>query len=312
MALDPQLEQLLAQAAEWPGFRGLPVADVREAVRASSTALPPAPDLVPARVENRTIEGAGGPLALRIYWPEGEGPFPVTQFMHGGGFVVGDLDTEDMVARALCVLAGTIVVSVAYRLAPEHPFPAAIDDGWAALGWVAAHAHALGGDPSRLALAGGSAGANLSAAIAIRARDHGGPALRAQILIYGSCNYPSEERPSAREYADGPIITRDDVSWFWEQFLQDPARQQDDPMVSPYRAASHAGLPPAFIVSAECDPTRDDGEAYGEKLTAAGVEAEVKRYAGMPHGFVSWLAILPAAREAVEDASRFLRKQFGA
>ena len=227
--------------------------------------------------------------------------------MHGGGYVVGDLDTQDMIARAFCAWGETVVVSVDYRLAPEHPFPAAPDDVFAALQWAVAHAAEIGGDPSRIAVAGDSAGGNLACAAALRARDEGGPALRAQVNLYGSCNYPSEDTASAREFAEGPILKKDDVDWFWEQYLTSPA-EQDDPQASPVRAASHADLPPAFIATAECDPSRDDAEAFAAKLESAGVQVEMKRYAGMVHGFASWVGFLPGARDVMQDASQFLKK----
>lgn len=306
MPVDPQIEAMLAAMPEWPGVRHVPLDVLRQSVHDSSVAIPPAVDAVVARVEDRTIDGPGGPLRLRLYWPEGSGTFPVTVYMHGGGYVVGDLDTQDMIARALCAWGATIVISVDYRLAPEHKFPAAPDDSYAALLWAAEHAGEIGGDGARLALAGDSAGGNLACAVALRARDQGGPKVRAQVNIYGSCNYPSEDRPSAREFANGPILQKDDVDWFWEQYLADPA-QQDDPQASPIRAASHAGLPPAFVATAECDPSRDDAEAFAEKLKAAGVEVEVKRYPGMVHGFASWVGFLPGARDVLQDAGRFLK-----
>lgn len=307
MPIDPQIEAMLAAMPEWPGMRHVPLDILRQSVHDSSIAIPPAADAVVAGVEDRSIAGPGGPLPLRIYTPDGQGPFPVTVYMHGGGYVVGDLDTQDMIARAFCAWAETIVISVDYRLAPEHPFPAAPDDAFAALEWAAAHATEIGGDPARLALAGDSAGGNLACAAAIRARDLGGPAVRAQVNIYGSCNYPSEDTPSAREFANGPILRKDDVDWIWEQYLSDPATQKHDPQASPMRAASHADLPPAFIATAECDPSRDDAEAFAAKLEAAGVTVEAKRYPGMVHGFASWVGFLPGARDAMQDASRFLK-----
>jgi acetyl esterase len=283
------------------------IATLRQSVHDSSVMLPAAADTLVARVEDRVI---GDGLRVRIYWPQGDGPHPVTLYMHGGGYVVGDLDTQDMIARALCHWGETLLVSLDYTLAPEHKFPAAPNDVWAALCWLADHAGEWGGDPARLAVAGDSAGGNLACAAALRARDEG-LALAAQVNLYGSCNYPDTDRPSAREFADGPILKADDVAWFWEQYLVDPCHA-DDPQASPYRAASHAGLAPAFIGTAECDPSRDDAEAYAAKLSAAGVVVEAKRYAGMVHGFASWVAFLPGAREALMDAGAFLRARLKA
>lgn len=307
MPIDPQIEAMLAAMPEWPGVRHVPLDMLRQSVRESSMAIPPAVDAVVAATEDRMIEGPGGPLGLRLYTPEGTAPFPVTVYMHGGGFVVGDLDTQDMIARALCAWGETIVVSVDYRLAPEHPFPAAPDDAFAALLWASSNAASFGGDAARLALAGDSAGGNLAAAAALRARDTGGPAVRALVNIYGSCNYPSDDTPSSREFADGPILRKDDVDWFWEQFLPDPD-QQNDPQASPLRAPSHAGLPPAFVATAECDPSRDDAERFAARLADAGVPVESKRYPGMVHGFASWVGFLPGARDVLTDAGNFLKK----
>jgi acetyl esterase len=310
MPVDPMIEAMLAQAPEWPGVRGMDLATLRQSVRDSSVMLPAAEDAPVARTEDRVIPGPAGDMRIRLYWPSSDGPHPVTLYMHGGGYVVGDLDTQDMIARALCHWGETLLVSLDYRLTPEHKFPAAPDDVWAALQWLAANADDLGGDPKRLAVAGDSAGGNLACAAALRARDAGLP-LMAQVNLYGSCNAPGEDRPSARDFADGPILKADDVAWFWEQYLADPA-QADDCQASPYRAESHSGLAPAFIGTAECDPSRDDAEAYAEKLVAAGVDVTAKRYPGMVHGFASWVAFLPGAREALMDAGAFLVSKFGA
>jgi len=306
MAIDPQIAAMLDAMPEWPGVRHVPLDVLRQSVRDSSIAIPPATDAVVARVEDRSIGGPDGVIGLRLYWPLGEGPFPMTVYMHGGGYVVGDLDTQDMIARALCAWGETLVVSVDYRLAPEHRFPAGPEDSYAALAWVAAHGSSVDGDPARIAVAGDSAGGNHACALALMARDRGGPALRGVVNIYGSCNYPSDDTPSAREFVDGPILRGDDVMWFWEQYLADPA-DRDDYRASPFRAASHAGLPPHFVGTAECDPTRDDAEAYAAKLEEAGVPVTMRRYAGMVHGFASWVGFLPGARAVLQDAGAFLQ-----
>lgn len=309
MALDPQIAAMLSGGGEWPGAANVPIDQLRALVRQFSMASGPLP--VPlASVRDQAIPGPGGELPVRIYTPTGEGPFPLIVFFHGGGYVTGDLDTQDMIARGLCAGAGAVTVSVDYRLAPEHPFPAAPQDAFAALTWAAAHAADLGADATRLAVAGDSAGANLAAACALMAREAGGPALSAQVMFYGSANYPDELTPSAREFAEGPILTGEDITFFWGQYLSDPDRQKDDFRASPFRAPRHDGLPPAFVGTAEVDPSRDDAERYAERLAAAGVKVESRRYAGMPHGFVSWLAMLPAARKAVDDACAFLKGQW--
>lgn len=306
MPIDPQIAAMLEAMPEWPGVRNVPIDALRQSVHDSSVAIPGAADAVVAEIADRSVPGPGGDLPLRLYTPQGTGPFPVIVYMHGGGYVVGDLDTQDMIARALSAWAEGIVVSVDYRLAPEHKFPASVDDGVAALQWAAANAAAIGGDPDRLALAGDSAGGNMACAVALEARDAGGPTVRAVVNIYGSCNYPGTPTPSSIEFADGPILKSDDVDWFWEQYLADPA-QQDDQRASPIRAKSHLGLPPHFVGTAECDPSRDDAEAFACKLIDAGVETQMKRYPGMVHGFASWVGFLPGAREVLLDASGFLK-----
>jgi acetyl esterase len=307
MSIDPKLAAMLAAAPPWPGVRTFTVPALREAVRAGSTAFPPL--AVPlASVNDRTLPGPGGELPIRVYTPVGSGLFPVVVFFHGGGWVTGDLDTQDMIARGLAHGANAIVVSVAYRLAPEHPFPAAPEDCWAATLWVAKHAAELGGDPDRLAVAGDSAGANLATGVALRARDAKDPKIRAQVMFYGSGNYPSVETASAKEFAQGPLLSLDDVHYFWSHYLSNPEKDQHHPLASPIRAASHAGLPPTFAATAEIDPSRDDGEAYAAKLSAAGVPVESRRYAGMVHGFVSWLGVLDGAQLALDDACAFLKK----
>jgi acetyl esterase len=309
MPLDPQISDMLANMPAWPGIRSLPVSALREAVRDSSMAMPPPQDARVAQVEDRNIPGPGGSLPIRIYTPEGGGPFPVIVYFHGGGFVVGDLDTQDMIARGLASGAASIVISVGYRLAPEHKFPAAPEDAWSATLWAAAHAAEIGGDPERLAVAGDSAGGVLASAVAIQARDAGGPRLAAVVNWYGPGNHPIRDSESTRDFADGPILRMDDVHYFWELYLASD-EQYADFRASPARAESHMDLPPSFIASAECDPIRDETEAYGEVLKAAGVEVEAKRYPGMVHGFVSWVGFLPGARQAMDDACVFLQRQF--
>ena len=307
MPLDPQVAALLAPAPEGFEMTSLPVDVLRKYVRESSTAYPRL-DVPLASVVDRTIPGPGGALPVRVYMPVGVGPFPLVVYFHGGGWVVGDLDTQDMICRGLCHGASALVVSVDYRLAPEHKFPAAVDDAWTATCWAAAHAAELGGDAARLSVAGDSAGANLSAAVALRTRDENGPRLRAQILIYGSCNYPSIRTPSTEEFAAGPIITEAAIDYFWKQYLVDPAVDQDHPWASPARAASHRNLAPAFIATAEMDPSRDDGERYAEILARAGVPTESRRYPGMPHGFVSWVGLVDQAQQCIDHACAFLAR----
>lgn len=305
MALHPHFQSLVEQPSVMPPAGTVTADELRAMVRLYSIRKKPWP--VPlAHVEDRSIPGPGGPLALRIYTPEGEGPFPLIVYFHGGGWVVGDLDTQDMIARALAHANRAVLVSVDYRLAPEHPFPAAPDDAWFATGWAAENASALNADCRRLAVAGDSAGAVLAAGVGLRARDAGGPVIAAQILYYGSCNYPSVDTPSAIAFAEGPILRRSDTEYYWHQYLRDPERDQHHPLASPQRAQSHRDLPPAFVGTPEVDPSRDDAEAYGRALQDAGVPTVIKRYPGMVHGFVSWLGAVEEAQEAIDDAAAFL------
>lgn len=309
MPIDPQIAALLANAPPWPPTRSQPIGQLRANVRASSTAFPKL-EVPLAAIVDRMIPGPAGEIPVRVYTPAGEGPFPLIAYFHGGGYVVGDLDTQDMIARALAYGAGAVLVSVDYRLAPENPFPAGPDDCWAATQWVAAHATELNGDASQLAVAGDSAGANFAAGICLRARDAGAPRIAAQIMFYGSCDYPSTESTASREFADGPLLSTDDVAYFWELYLAHSETEQNDPLASPIRATDHRGLPPVFMGTAEIDPTRDHGEAYARKLAAAGVTTRLVRYPGMVHGFVSWLGVIPMAQTAIDDACAFLREQW--
>lgn len=310
MPLDPQIVRMLGQSSGWAQARSVPVEQLRAAVKGFAAVTPQLP--VPLRdISDWVIPGPAGDLPVRIYKPQAGGARPILVYFHGGGWVVGDLNTQDMICRGLCHGAECIVVSVDYRLAPEHRFPAAVDDGYAALIWSAAHGAEIGGDPTRIAVGGDSAGAVLSGAVAIRARDEAGPGLRGQLLFYGSMNYPSHDLPSMKEFADGPILTADDIDYFWHLYLTHAESEQNHPWASPIRAPSHAGLPPAFIGTAELDPSRDPGEVYGPVLSAAGVSVELHRYPGMPHGFLSWLGMVDMAQTAADDACAWLRKQFG-
>jgi len=226
-------------------------------------------------------------------------------FFHGGGFVLCNLDTHDGICRSLTNAAGCVVVSVDYRLAPEHPYPAAPEDCYAATQWVAKNGSELGIDVSRLAIGGDSAGGNLTAVTALLARDRGGPALRFQLMIYPvtDCGF---ETASYRENGDGYFLTTGMMRWFWDKYLADP-RQAGEGYASPLRVANLANLPPGLCITAGFDPLRDEGEAYAERLRKAGVDVRTSRYPGMFHGFLSMTAQLDKAREAVAEAGAALR-----
>jgi acetyl esterase len=310
MPIDPQIAAMFANV-QIPPSRTLPIEALRQMVRDAAKQTPP-PAVGLESVEDRTIPGPGGDIPVRIYTPEGTGPFPAAVFLHSGGFVLGDLDSEDSIARLVAHGSGAVVVSVDYRLAPEHPFPAANEDAFAAVKWTAEHAAELGADPARLAVVGASAGGNLAAGVALRARDEGGPKLAGFVNFYGSCNYPSEPTASSREFADGIVLKTDDIDYFYDAYLAGETALQDDPQVSPFRAKDHAGLPAAYIGSAECDPSRDHTEAFAEKLKAAGVEVTAKRYPGMIHGFLNWASFLPGAQAGIDDINAWLKARFAA
>jgi acetyl esterase len=303
--LDPQAKALLDAFPPTPDFDSVPLEQLREAFEAQQL-LTPGDPLPVARVVNRTIPGSAGEIPVRVYTPEGEGPFPVLVYFHGGGFVLCSLDTHDGTCRSLANGAGVVVVSVDYRLAPEHPFPAAPDDCYAALQWVAANAAEIDGDGSRIALGGDSAGGNLTAATALMARDRGGPALRFQLLVYPVTDHDFDTT-SYRDNAEGYFLTTDMMKWFWRHYLADPA-DGAKPYASPLRAESLEGLPPALCITAGFDPLRDEGDAFAAALAAAGNQVAHSRYEGMFHGFFGMDALLDEGRRAVAEASEALKK----
>jgi acetyl esterase len=307
MPLDPQAQAFLDQlvALNAPPMNTLSPEAARQAAR-MQIAMAGEPEPV-AKIENRTIPGPQGDIPIRVYTPEGIGPLPVLVFFHGGGWVICDLDTHDDACRSLANGTPCIVVSVDYRLAPEHKFPAAVDDCYAATQWVARNAASLNGDPARIAVGGDSAGGNLAAVIAQLARDRGEPSLVFQLLIYPATNFNSDT-PSSRENADGYFLTRDDMIWFMNHYLNSPD-DRNNPLASPLLASDLSGLPPALIITAEYDPLRDDGEQYGQKLKAAGVPITISRYDGMIHGFVTF-PWFDQGKQARAEASAALRAAF--
>jgi acetyl esterase len=308
MPLDPQARAVLDQLAalNLPPLNTLSAPEAR--AQSKARRAPVTPEDV-ARVENRTIPGPAGEIPIRAYTPAGTGPFPLVVYFHGGGWVIGDLDTHDPVCRALTNRSGCLVVSIDYRLAPEHPYPAAVDDAYAATAWIAEHATELGGDGSRLAVAGDSAGGNLAAVVALLARDRGGPRIAFQALVYPvtDCDL---DTTSYRENAEGYFLTREMMRWFWDQYVPDEARRRE-PLASPLRAESLTGLPPALVITAEFDPLRDEGEAYAQRLADAGVHVAATRYGGMIHGFFTMLGVLDRAADAVNEVGLALRTELG-
>lgn len=297
-------------AARFGGGKPLNELSVPEARQATVMQIPRRRQPVPvASVMDRTIPGPAGELPIRIYTPEGPGPFPALVYFHGGGFVVGSLASGDPTCRALCHGASCVVVSVEYRLAPEHKFPAATDDCLAATRWLAAHAAELNADPARLAVAGESSGGNLAAVTALRLRDEGGPALRGQLLIYPVADYHTPPTPSYIANADGYLLTRAMMVWFWGHYLSD-AGEANHPHAAPLRAPDLSELPAALVITAEFDPLRDEGERYAERLQQAGVPTQLARYDGMIHGFLLLSELFDEGRQAMEEAILWLRQLF--
>jgi acetyl esterase len=275
------------------------------------SAWPIPEDLPPVGNVTETVApGPAGEIPVRVYTPPGEGPFPVFLWFHGGGWTLGSLDENEYACRAVCASASAVVVSVDYRLAPEDPFPAAADDAYAALLWVHDRAADIGADPARIAVGGESAGGNLAAVVALRARDQDGPALAAQVLISPVLGHPDDGRASYQDFAEGYFLNKAAMDWFFTTYPRD-ARDLDHPHLLPLRATDLTGLPPALILGAEYDVLRDEGEDYAEALRRAGVKAEAIRLDGLIHGFFGLLATeLTAAAAAHERVGAELRAAF--
>jgi acetyl esterase len=259
-------------------------------------------------VDPAVVSGPAGDVPVRVYRPEVDGNVPTVVFFHGGGFVIGDLDTHEDHARLICRDVEAVVVSVDYRLAPEHPFPAGFEDCLAATAWATEHVAELGGDLDRVAVAGDSAGGNLAAAVALVTTTTGGPRLAAQLLIYPGVDFREEDElhPSRLENGEGLFLTADDMRWFRGHYL---ARQEDvtDPRASVLLAPDLSGLPPAVVGTGEYDPLRDEGEAYAAALEAAGVKVVQRRYDGLIHGFFGMGTWSPASAAAAKDLCEELR-----
>ena len=310
MPLHPNVAAIAQAMQQNPQYRPthqLTPQAARDGYRALPALLGPPPDV--AGLQDRTIEGPGGALRLRVYSPKGTGPHPVLVFYHGGGWVIGDLDTHDRECRVLCNDTPCVVVAVDYRLAPEHPYPAAVEDAWAALRWVARNASELGGDSERIAVGGDSAGGNLAAVMALRARDQGGPALSAQLLVYPSVAGELLSYPSHQENATAPFLPLDTMRYFRAHYLGE-IEVTTDPEIAPIHAASHAGLAPALIVTAEFDPLRDEGRAYAAKLEEAGVPVSLIEYPGMPHMFFQLSPVLEEGKAVLRESADALRAAF--
>ena len=305
---DPQVRLFLDQIRELgaPPMSEQTPAEARAGFAALAAVAGP-PEQA-AAAEDRRIPGPAGDIPVRIYRPESDRPLPVVVYFHGGGFVIGDIATHDTICQRLAVGVPAVVVSVDYRLAPEHPFPSAVEDCDAATDWVVAHAAELGGDAAYLAVAGDSAGGNLAAVVARRARDAGGPPIAFQLLVYPVTDM-TRSYPSHLESGTGYLLDTETMTWFIESYLGGADPGQSD--ASPLLADDLSGLPPALVVTAEFDPLRDEGEAYAERLRQAGVPVTASRYDGMIHAFYGMDSIFDAAKRATSETVTALRDGLG-
>ena len=308
MPLTAETEALLKTfaEAEGPTLQEMTPQEARAAYR-EMRALQGEPEDV-AVVEERTVPGPAGDIPVRVYRPEGAGAFPALVYYHGGGWIIGDLDTHDPLCRHFANAAGCVVVVPDYRLAPEHKYPAAADDCYAATKWVAEQGAEIGVDRSRIAVGGDSSGGNLAAVVALMARDRGGPTLAAQVLIYPVTDHRFDTA-SYRDNGKGYFLETDLMQLFWDSYLSgdDDGAQ---PYASPLRAPDVSGVAPAHIITAEFDVLRDEGEAYGKRLQEAGVATQIQRYDGMMHGFVQFGAAIPQAHDAIADVVAGLKAAF--
>jgi acetyl esterase len=304
--LDPQVKIILEEdaARNLPPYHDLSPPVARKQMLELSA--PVDPQLTAERVVDQRIPGPGGEIPIRLYYPKGDRPFAVVVYFHGGGWVIGDLDTHHALCHALSKSSGCLVVAVDYRLAPENRYPAAVEDAYAATCWVADNAEAIQADAGRLAVVGDSAGGTQATVVAMMARDHGKPDIALQVLIYPITDH-NFNSPSYLENADGYMLTRDLMMWFWNHYLADE-NLADDPYVSPLRAVSLSDLPQTLILTAEYDPLCDEGEAYAKRLQQAGVKVKLTRYDGMIHGFIRMTSRLDKARQALDEVAEALRR----
>lgn len=284
-----------------------PPLEIAREMRGSPVLIPPLPHAVAVEVRRVPAED-GFPIPVRIYRPATPRPHPVLLNIHGGGWVRGSLDGDEYRCHFIAHRAECAILSIDYRLAPEHPYPRPLEDCYAVLAWAAANAAALGFDPVRVGIAGDSAGANLAAAVALMARDRAGPALCCQILTCPVCDHDFD-RPSYVENGEGKLLTRALMMWFWQQYAREADR--NDPYLSPLRAQDLRGLPPALVLTAEHDPLRDEGEAYAATLSAAGNKVVAKRIAGVIHAFQSIAVQHPSSIEALRTTADFAAQHFG-
>jgi len=306
MPLDPQAQKIAdtIAALNLKPIKDSTPAEARESMRTRTAGLGPVEEV--AAVADHRVPVEGGEITVRLYAPAGVGPHPVLVFYHGGGWVIGDLYTHDGLCRSIVNAAGCAVASVDYRLAPEFKFPIAVEDSYVALKWVAANAARLGLDSARVAVGGDSAGGNLAAVMALLARDRRGPRILLQVLVYPVTNHDFGTKSYA-ENATGYVLTTEDMRWFWRHYLS-REEQGGEVSASPLRAKSLGDLPPALVITAGCDPLRDEGDAYAARLRDAGVPVTLTAYPGMFHGFLRMTRLLDQARAALDEVAGALRK----
>ena len=309
MPLDPQIQAMRDRRASegTPQLYTLSLEEARAADLASIRESGGDPEPV-YQVEDRHFPGPGGDLPVRVYRPSAERPLAALLYYFGGGWTLGSIDTSDGICRSLANAAGCLVVTAGYRLAPEHPFPAAVVDCHAALRWVAENADELGADSTRLAVGGDSAGGNLAAAVTLLAREDGEIALAGQLLVYPNTDQLADEG-SILENTDPWLFNHHSVEWYRQYYLATP-QDAENPLASPLRAKDLGGLPPALVITAEYDPLRDQGEEYARRLAEAGVPVELTRYPGMVHGFFAMAGTVHGGRAAVSQAAQHLRSWF--
>ncbi|HET6998732.1 MAG TPA: alpha/beta hydrolase [Solirubrobacterales bacterium] len=287
---------------------GMSPEEARASARAEAKVTDSRPPIPMARIEELEVPGQAGPIPARFYAPAGpptDAPTPLLVYYHGGGWVIGDLDTHDGICRFLAAAAGTAVLSIEYRLAPEHPFPAAVEDAWAGFTWAEANAAKLPVDPARIAVGGDSAGGNLAAVVSLLAREGGGAMPSMQLLIYPVTD-SAEDPPSRKLFAEGFLLTKGDMDTFERHYLP-PGTDATDPRISILQAPDLTGLPPAYVATAGFDPLRDEAEAYALRLREAGVQVALRRHPGLVHSFAHLTAVSRSSRGAMLEAAGALR-----
>ncbi|GJM14492.1 MAG: acetylhydrolase [Pseudohongiella sp.] len=309
MALDPQAKLLLEriEAANAPNYEEVSPEQARIMYdKASEVLKGPNPDM--HSIEESSAPGVAGDIPLRIYRPNAKRDLPLLVFYHGGGYVIGSLDSHDIVCRGISLQAECVVIAVDYRLAPEHKYPAAVEDAWSALEWIAQNSDSLGFDAARIAVGGDSAGGNLATVVSLMARDKGLPSLCLQLLIYPGtdleCGYPSHD-----SFGSDYRLTKSLIGWFMDNYFT-PDDNRSHWQASPMNATDHSNVPPAFVLSAGFDPLQDEEFAYSEKLRQAGISVEHSHYEGMIHGFITMPGVLDKANEAISECARQLREAF--